>query len=67
MDFFESAYEGTPPWDIGRPQKEFIRLAEDGEIRSTFGKGWKINYIREAELESKSESVKAWLSSITHL
>ncbi len=20
------------PWDIGRPQKEFVRLAEDGEI-----------------------------------
>ncbi len=33
MDFFESAYEGTPPWDIGRPQKEFERLADDGEIR----------------------------------
>jgi 2-polyprenyl-3-methyl-5-hydroxy-6-metoxy-1,4-benzoquinol methylase len=32
MNFFDSAYEGNPPWDIGRPQKEFIRLAEDGEI-----------------------------------
>jgi cyclopropane fatty-acyl-phospholipid synthase-like methyltransferase len=32
MNFFNSAYEGTPPWDIGRPQKEFIQLAEDGEI-----------------------------------
>jgi cyclopropane fatty-acyl-phospholipid synthase-like methyltransferase len=32
MNFFNSAYEGTPPWDIGRPQKEFIRLAADGEI-----------------------------------
>ncbi len=32
MDFFDSAYGGTPPWDIGHPQKEFIRLAEDGEI-----------------------------------
>ncbi len=32
MDFFNSAYEGTPPWDIGRPQKEFIRLAEEREI-----------------------------------
>jgi len=31
-EFFNSAYEGTPPWDIGRPQKEIIRLAEDGEI-----------------------------------
>lgn len=32
MDFFDSAYKGIPPWDIGRPQKEFIRLAEDREI-----------------------------------
>jgi 2-polyprenyl-3-methyl-5-hydroxy-6-metoxy-1,4-benzoquinol methylase len=32
MDFFNSAYKGTPPWDIGRPQREIIRLAEDGEI-----------------------------------
>jgi cyclopropane fatty-acyl-phospholipid synthase-like methyltransferase len=32
MNFFNSAYEGTPPWDIGRPQKEFIQLAADGEI-----------------------------------
>lgn len=28
---FEHAYrEGTPPWDIGRPQAEVIRLAEEG-------------------------------------
>jgi cyclopropane fatty-acyl-phospholipid synthase-like methyltransferase len=32
MDFFDSAYQGTPPWDIGRPQKEFIDLVERGEI-----------------------------------
>lgn len=32
MNFFDSAYEAIPPWDIGRPQKEFIRLADDGEI-----------------------------------
>ena len=32
MDFFDSAYRGTPPWDIGRPQKEFIYLVERGEI-----------------------------------
>jgi 2-polyprenyl-3-methyl-5-hydroxy-6-metoxy-1,4-benzoquinol methylase len=31
-EFFNSAYRGIPPWDIGRPQKEFIRLAEEGEI-----------------------------------
>ncbi|BDG03722.1 class I SAM-dependent methyltransferase [Anaeromyxobacter oryzae] len=30
---FESRYrEGTPPWDIGRPQPEIVRLAEEGEI-----------------------------------
>ncbi|HEY9207107.1 MAG TPA: class I SAM-dependent methyltransferase [Candidatus Methanoperedens sp.] len=33
MDFFNSAYEGIPPWDIGRPQQEFIRLEEKGEIQ----------------------------------
>ncbi len=32
MNFFNSVYKGIPPWDIGRPQKEIIRLAEDGEI-----------------------------------
>ncbi len=32
MNFFNSAYWGIPPWDIGRPQKEFVRLAEKGEI-----------------------------------
>jgi len=30
---FEASYrEGTPPWDIGRPQPEVIRLAEEGEF-----------------------------------
>jgi len=32
MDFFDSAYKGTPPWDIGRPQKEVVGLARRGEI-----------------------------------
>ena len=32
MDFFNSAYEGTPPWDIGHPQKEFVELVRRGEI-----------------------------------
>jgi cyclopropane fatty-acyl-phospholipid synthase-like methyltransferase len=26
--------EETPPWDIGRPQPAFVRLADAGEIRS---------------------------------
>jgi SAM-dependent methyltransferase len=33
MSFFNSAYRGTPPWDIGRPQREFVRLAEEGKVR----------------------------------
>ncbi len=32
MDFFNAAYRGTPPWDIGRPQKEFVDLVRRGEI-----------------------------------
>jgi SAM-dependent methyltransferase len=32
MDFFDSAYRETPPWDIGRPQKEFVDLVRRGEI-----------------------------------
>jgi len=31
--FFESAYGGVPPWDIGRPQREFVRLESAGEVR----------------------------------
>ena len=30
---FDSAYTGTPPWDIGRPQKEIVRLVRAGEIQ----------------------------------
>jgi cyclopropane fatty-acyl-phospholipid synthase-like methyltransferase len=30
---FEGFYAGTPPWDIGRPQPEFLRLAESGTLR----------------------------------
>src|SRR5438552_5614848 len=33
VSFFDSAYSGTPPWDIGRPQPEIVRLAAAGEIR----------------------------------
>ncbi|WAC05317.1 MAG: class I SAM-dependent methyltransferase [Methanoregula sp.] len=32
MEFFDAAYRGTPPWDIGRPQKEFVELARRGEV-----------------------------------
>jgi len=45
------------------------RRVTQAEIRATFGKGWKINYIREAEFETAfgPHDVKAWLSSITRL
>jgi len=33
VNFFDRAYQGTPLWDIGRPQREFVELEERGEIR----------------------------------
>jgi cyclopropane fatty-acyl-phospholipid synthase-like methyltransferase len=35
MSGFDSAYLGTPPWDIGRPQGEIIRLEEAGALRGS--------------------------------
>lgn len=32
MEFFETAYKGRPPWDIGRPQKEFVAMVRRGEM-----------------------------------
>ena len=29
-EFFDSAYESAPPWDIGRPQQDVVRLYERG-------------------------------------
>jgi SAM-dependent methyltransferase len=29
---FNAMYESTPPWDIGRPQPAFMRLAESGAL-----------------------------------
>jgi SAM-dependent methyltransferase len=31
-DVFRRQYEGVPPWDIGRPQPEFVTLEEAGAI-----------------------------------
>ncbi len=33
MNTFDKAYEGTPPWDIGRPQSEVVSLASNHQIR----------------------------------
>jgi SAM-dependent methyltransferase len=30
---FDESYKGTPPWDIGRPQKDFVLAEERGELR----------------------------------
>jgi methylase of polypeptide subunit release factors len=30
---FEASYQATPPWDIGRPQPAFARLAAEGRLR----------------------------------
>jgi cyclopropane fatty-acyl-phospholipid synthase-like methyltransferase len=30
---WNSAYEGSPPWDIGEPQPEFVKLAEAGKLQ----------------------------------
>jgi len=51
---FEEAYLSLPPWDIGRPQGEIIRLAEEGDIR-------------EARFETNlgPEGCRASLSSVT--
>ena len=32
MQFFDNAYEGTPTWDIGRPQGALVRLESAGWI-----------------------------------
>lgn len=32
MSFFNDAYRGIPPWDIGRPQGEFVKLEDGGRI-----------------------------------
>jgi SAM-dependent methyltransferase len=31
-EFTDQTYAGTPPWDIGRPQGAFVRLANQGAI-----------------------------------
>lgn len=35
MTFFDNAYEGTPTWDIGRPQPAVIRLDQAGDLEGS--------------------------------
>ncbi len=32
MNFWNDVYRTTPPWDIGRPQPEFVELEKNGEM-----------------------------------
>jgi cyclopropane fatty-acyl-phospholipid synthase-like methyltransferase len=32
---FDEEYKGTPPWDIGRPQKAFVLAEERGELHGS--------------------------------
>ena len=49
---FESAYLGTPPWDIGRPQPAIMRLAQARQITGSVldvgcGTGENVLYLAE--------------------
>ncbi|MCK5292235.1 MAG: methyltransferase domain-containing protein [Thermoplasmata archaeon] len=35
MSSFDERYAGTPPWDVGHPQTEYISLQENGEIKGS--------------------------------
>jgi SAM-dependent methyltransferase len=35
LKHYDSAYAGTPPWDIGKPQPAFVKLAEADEIKGS--------------------------------
>jgi len=74
VSFFNSAYLGTPPWDIGRPQGEFVKLEETGRILGVVldvgcgtgentlylaGRGHKVLGVDSAELAIKKAKQKA--------
>src|SRR5438067_12799002 len=49
---FNPAYRGTPPWDIGRPQPDFVRLEAAGDIHGSVvdvgcGTGEHVLYLAE--------------------
>jgi SAM-dependent methyltransferase len=53
---FDALYEGTPLWEIGRPQSEVVRLFEEGAIRGRVldvgcGTGENALYLAEQGLE----------------
>src|SRR5438874_510099 len=32
-EFFDTAYDGAPPWDTGRPQEDIVRLYDRGGFK----------------------------------
>jgi len=35
MNEFDESYKGTPPWDVGRPQREFVQVERNGEVKGS--------------------------------
>jgi 2-polyprenyl-3-methyl-5-hydroxy-6-metoxy-1,4-benzoquinol methylase len=59
---FESIYHGEAPWDIGRPQKEYIQLEKAGEILGSVldvgcGTGENALYLAEQYLAEQGHEV----------
>jgi hypothetical protein len=67
--------DGPAPWDIGRPQAAFVRLADDGLLGGTvltaaFADGWAVTAIEASTFELNrgfdTSSAQAWLATIRH-
>jgi SAM-dependent methyltransferase len=55
-EFFDHVYEGAPPWEIGRPQGDVIRLADRGGFKGKVldvgcGSGENSIYLASKDLE----------------
>ncbi|MCL5256439.1 MAG: class I SAM-dependent methyltransferase [Chloroflexi bacterium] len=48
-----------------QPGTQGPRRVTQAEIRQTFQKGWRVNWIRAATMESNFDGIRAWLASIS--
>ncbi len=62
--YFMLCFSDLEPLDWGGP-----RRITKGEIEESFSDGWKINYIKDARVETNfhADGGRAWFSSITRL